>query len=382
MTVMAVSPLYYFDDRALGMALADKAFIPMTRTDPSGRFTLTGLSPSLNYRFFAGGLGYVAFDEHLTVVPSSNDFVELVARPVYGAIVAPRDVNGNEPRAGPFDGFLDSATAEAQHAHLLHASKWTPTLLGVESTEPAGLAYYDRYLFFTTDHELGPAIPIRYRVRIPGYKAVDVAIGAGRAVDAVPRHVVTLPAASDGFGVVAVQMGPPRKAWAWDEVASGRECRLLLESTGSEPRFEVRLKALAPSGLEVIEGVPYGDYLAKFVAPHDLFTYPHSGDPPILLRVGPRPAVMDVSIPDLGAIELRVLTADGLLYAGALMGTHVHITDGHMGAFYFSRPPYRFDLVPPGEYRFALDNLSPDIEPRSVLVDAVEPATVAEWRLP
>lgn len=381
MTVMAVSPLYYFDDRALGLTLSGSPLIPLTYTDTNGQFMLSGLNPDLHYRLFAAGHGLVAFDEKLTAMPGTVD-VELTARPVYGVLVCPRDEFGNPPKAARLEGQLDSATSEAQHAHILHASKWTPRLLGVDRVTEAQAPYYDRYLFFTTERDLGDSIPIRYRLRIPGYEPVDAELNALRLADRVPVQQQLVKRTCAGFGKVTVVVTPPSRVDALlRAVSSGRECRLLLREIVMGHRFEARLKDLAPSGMELIDGVPYGDYAVTFVAPHSLFAYPDNNHAPVMVRIGPEPALLDVPISAFGTIELRILTADHHLYSGPVLGSHVRLDNSQMDVFYFSTPPYRIPLMPGAEYRMELDNLQTNLESKTLFVREDDSTTVVSWLL-
>ena len=385
MSVMAVSPLYWFDDRALEMTLSGSPLIPLVQTDEGGKFLLRGLEPTLQYRIFAAGLGAVSFDERNAITPGPDAYVELRALPVYGALLAFRDELGNMPPLAPLEGGWHGSARPRSHADWLYTTKWTAELLGLEPGCNGQIGFYDKYFFFTTHEDIGGSLALRYSGELPGFSPIDVGVDAARAIVCVPRYEISINQICNGFGNVTVAVNPPdRAASLLASLGTGRECRLRLTELSSKTIIEARLKSLAPAGFEVIRGVPYGDYAVMFVAPHQLFTYPKDVRMPLNLRVGPDDVAVNVSLPAFGTIEMKVITADGLDYNGPLTGSHLRTEGGELDTFHFSSAPYRIPLLPTGEYKIVVDNIFPgstDLQSQTVYVGARDEMTLLKWRI-
>lgn len=381
MNVMAVNPLYYFNDRALGLTLSGQPLIPIVQTDENGAFVLRGLDPWREYRIFAAGGGLAEFEERDSIVPGPDAYVEVRTSPVYGVFLTFQDESGRPPQLAPMTGrWQGSATTEAQ-AIPLFTTKWTENLLGLDVGCNGNAEFYDRTLFYTTPGDSGESITLRYRAELPGYAPVDVLVDAGRAAGCLSQKNVVIQETGGGFGRVSVVLNPPARAAALlESLSDGRQCKLRLREVHSGRILDVGLDALAPSGFQVVDGVPFGEYVGAFTAPHQLFV--HTFDFPF--RVGTEPVTLDIHLPATGTLEMTVWRRDGSAYCGPLVGSHLRLGGNELDAFYFSSGPYRIPLLPNGEYRIVLDNLFSDdaeMHAQEIFIRADGETTRADWRI-
>ncbi len=380
--VMAVSPLYSFNDRALGLTLAGEPLIPLVQTDEKGAFVLSGLDPGHQYRLFAAGKGLASFDERTTVVPGPDAYVEVRTSPVFGVFVAFRDEDGRPLQLAPMTGSWQGSVTTGARATPLFTTKWTETLLGLDAGCNVVAEFYDRTFFYTAQGEPGDSISLRYRAELPGYAPIDELVEAGRAVGCLRRQDIIVRHTADGFGHVSVLLDPPaRVAALLDSLSAGRHCKLRLREVPSGKVLDLWLDALAPAGLQVVDGIPHGVYAATLVAPHQLFAHPFG----LQVDVGPEPVTLRFDLPPTGTLEMRVWRPDGSAYYGPLVGSHLRMEGDELDAFYFSSGPYRIPLLPNGEYRIVLDNLFADdaeTHAQRIFVRDDGQTTVAEWRIP
>jgi len=131
--VMAVGPLYFFDNRAVEMALAGSPLIPLVKTDKNGEFVLHGLDPGLRYRLFAAGQGHASFDQKSSFTAAPGAYVEVRALPVYGALLVFEEADGADPDLPAFEGRWHGGATPRVHADLLYSTRWTPELLGLDT---------------------------------------------------------------------------------------------------------------------------------------------------------------------------------------------------------------------------------------------------------
>lgn len=380
--VMAVSPLYYFDDRALESTLSGVPLIPLDYCDIAGRFNLIGLDGRLQYRVFAAGGGCAVFDERKFVAPGDGVELELVARPVYGAVVSVVDASGGAPATLSDQVRLKSfAFPVAIHADSMFTTRWTRRLLGLDTDSCAALSSNEDQLFFIAREDLGESIGVNYRAVVAGYEPLDTTFELCRARGSVPRREVMLTRSCDAFGEVAVIITPPTRVEALAAaVTKGRECKLRLKEHVTGIVVEAIL-CFDSAGMEVVNGVPFGDYSVELRSPHSWFSYPNNYQAQSSVRIGRERSMIEVFIPPLGVIEMKVTTPDSLEYRGPLMGSLLRVEDNSMNAFYFSSGPYRIPLVPDGEYRVVVDNLGADCEPANVMVRATDTTALVTWHL-
>ena len=281
--VMAVSPLYYFDDRALGLTLAGEPLIPLVRTDESGAFVLQGLDSALQYQIFCAGSGHASFDEQEAILPAPDAYVEVQLTAVYGVDLLLRDQAGRPPKIAPMEGRWQGSHAPVVGgATYLFTTRWTEELLGLDAECNEGAQFYDKSIFYAVREDQGDSIELRYSVELPGYAPINALVSAGRALGCLRQVELVIEQICTGFGQVTVALDPPSRVESLlASLPAGRQCKLRLRENASGRVLDVRLDSLAPAGFQVISGVPYGDYSATLVGPHQLFSYPGNfGSPP------------------------------------------------------------------------------------------------------
>ena len=370
LTVLAVGqhdPLLYADVRA---ASAGRGPLCSAVTGDEGAFALMGLHPGKGYRVHAGGRGFCSADPFSRAVfERDRGYTHIVTvSPVYGVRIDIRDrATGEAIRLGrTLNGsWHGTPTAGVEDARIVMSDNWTAALLGLDESA-ASHSVFDKVFFFETSRDDGETIPVSYEADVPGYSPIRERLEAARARERVSTYTVRLEQTATDFGEVDVWFDPVEEVPSVvPDGAGSRYPQLYLTRVEDEAILRAQLREV-DGGFEKISGIPAGDYLAEFRAPHQLFRYPGVLERRVTLTIGGEPSELRVPLKGLGSTRITVLRSSGSSYCGPLSGTHVRTGGQEADDFYFPAPPYTIPLLPQGEYTLSIDLDAANAHPLSV----------------
>jgi hypothetical protein len=367
--VLALPPAAFQTAAHLDAARGGRGPLVATTTDERGEFAIGGLEVGVAHRLFAGAPGWIQADPFRPPAVARAEaedfaplepFVTVPLKCAYGVEVVLQDAGRalrTSPRLrGPWAGTPRPVDARARVVPVELAAH---LVLGAEPPAAHG-SFHRRRFVFAADQDLGDALDLSFDVAVPGHAPVQASLVAARLSREFPVHVVPLARVTEGFGAIVVHT--ELTAPLADLVAQSSAGQPVLHLTDlvSGQRSSVDLDAPG-SGVERIEGVPFGSYAAVFEAPGQLLRFPAEGDPPCVLEVGEADAPFHVPLASLGALVLDPCTPDGNLASGPIMVGLIRLRPdadadegGESCVLLLRRRPYAVPYLPPGDYRVEL----------------------------
>lgn len=348
--VLAVEGNAYLRPELIERTLLGEPVMPFCRTDARGGFRLEGLSPSLSYRLFVAGRGYVAFDPFGPPVdPLADTPVVLHASYLYGCRVRLVDEGSSSSALGKLlsGSWFPSADTAGSPLKKLDVLRHLPLLFDGSPSPEHGASAFERLFLFASDVET-PSIDFLVDAALPGYEEVHGSVPAERILGVVPGVTLPLRRETPGFGSIDLELdalGAPTGVLCPGE----RPVRLHMVSAKDDLWADV---VLSSSGSGTVEGVPFGRYDVELSARHAFFSWPQPGEPRQYVEVTERRASLRIPLVGQGALELSLLDPEGASYSGPITGTIVlrHGHQEYVDSFAFPRPPYCFQLLPAGLY--------------------------------
>jgi hypothetical protein len=344
----------------------------LASTDQKGRFLLDRLDPTIMYSLACGGSGRVQFRTLPDVKPSQGE-VEIVAGWGYAEIICLVDDHG-EPLS---DDLVHSPSRKFEAGCL------EPSVLPVHSGSAAALLACPEIEFanklpacrvyaYVGPVPLTSVGPNFYSSTLAGCDPVEISFLARPIGLALETTKVAYHCAPEEHGSIEISFsrgGGPVLAAPGEEAPSGL---LVLEPrNGAAIKCPVREKLFGP---QVVEGIPFGQYQARFVAQRSTFTFPPAEKPSVPLRVEKGVAHFDISLDDSGEVDIEVRDESGVIISGQIvihMGGpptiyQVHTTIGGVEVVpgtravpnatmrTFRAPPYTLSGIAPGRHFLAL----------------------------
>ncbi|MDA1265828.1 MAG: carboxypeptidase-like regulatory domain-containing protein [Planctomycetota bacterium] len=366
---------------AVASSLAGLGPLPTTTADANGDFVIDGLDAGEAYRLFAGGGGYIAANHFAQPVrPADGQHVLVEVRPVYGVRILLREEDGGKlALSEQLNGKWHGTPSTPPGAKIIVSGGWTAALLGLGPQESRSA--FDKTYYFQNKVEAPEGLPLSYSAHLPGYEEVDVKITAMRAAADLEDIELRLTRVGDGgFGRITVWLDPPEAVEV--VLPSGdnhRRSQLYLTEQDGGRLIRAQLVGLE-NGFVDIEGLPHGDYWARFRAPHQLFREPSGDLPGRLVVVADEPVDFRVGVDQLGSLSFTLQDSAGQRYVGPVQGTHIRTFGGEADSFFIAFPPYEIPLLPPGEYKLVVPIPSKDVPLESAFTIMAGEVTELELR--
>jgi hypothetical protein len=313
----------------------------LTATDHDGRFRLDQLEPSIKYSLACGGSGRLQMRPVQGIRPNQGD-VEIVAGWGYGEIICLVDDHGDplsdelihSPSRKFEVGCLDSSILP------VHSGSATSLLACPEIEFANGQAGCRVYLF-AAPVALANVGPNFYSGTLSGCDPVNAQFLAGPITSPLERTKIVFRCAPEEHGSIAVSFtidGRPAPRTDGEEFPGG----LLVLEPKSGPAIRCPVSE-GDLGKQIVRGIPFGLYQARFVAQRSSFTFPSGEKPPLSLRVDKQVAQFDIALDATGGVDIEVRDEHGAAVSGPIA-----IDFGGPPTIYLEKTTISDVEVPPG----------------------------------
>ena len=286
-----------------------------------GSFRLDGVRPDTEYLITAGGMGLMPgasqgeLHGDLAVRAGAKD-VRLLLYPAYGAdlVVVERgsgkSIDVSREQLDPTPQIVN----QDPDAHPAAVGSAGAILAGLSlPDDPAALGHL-QFLFVTEKQK--PAVgPMSYSRTVPGYQPLSISFSIAPLAHGPDNVRAELMPQMHGYGVIQVRLsGLPDL---------GDDTRLPVSQAGTVYLHDAAGHAISftyPSFAErerTLSHVPFGRYTVVFAAQNGSLRCPASGEAPIEVDVGPKPAEVELDLSRAGSIRLEIRRPNGELYDGS-----------------------------------------------------------------
>jgi hypothetical protein len=328
-------------------------------TDANGAYMINRLGRGREYSLLASGGGVSTSARVGPIAAGDQVKHDITVRTVYSLAVDLYDARTKQrltvsPHFRYGTGFRVSLKGtELELADVVMSAK--PFFANC-STFKRGLANsIDDY--FLSDSLLPEAGPISVKVALPGYQPWSGSLNAKRLSDVAERQRIELTPAAYGFGSLVLILPSCLRRPA--PQADLFTATLTLVSDGAKSiQFKVDP---TESGRVEFDGIPYGSYAASLAGFCQGGTYPAAGGTPPVVTIGESPTLLEIPELYLGSLLLDPQRPDGSSYAGYLDALvlegagPVDEIPRPASSRVFLGPPYRLDILNPGEYTIVLN---------------------------
>jgi hypothetical protein len=349
-----------------------------TMTDGEGHFVLSGLAARTTYTLVAGGAG------GLTVraaegVHTDGPSLRVELTPVYAATVRLCDADDGSLRSGPAvygrgPGWYDEAEEDPAEVVMgLPTACFLVLDPGLWGIRPTTLS---RHIVLLQRQRRSQDVPaLVYEVEAPGYAPVWTRLVVPRIRSVPPEYRLVVEPRAHGWGTLTVSLRGPSLELAV-EGSSSLAGQVLLEGEDGE-RIGIPIpKPL--SRVTKVEGVPFGDYRARFRSMDSMQYFPDEHRRESVV-VGDKPAALSIDASSSSCLLVTLVCADGREYQGAV----VFRLNGPTGKPYlaFDRSPYVLEGIAPGEYTLYVDSIPGRSLPILSVPVALDPGSVGHPRI-
>lgn len=344
------------------------------RTNRAGEFRISGLNDTSAYRLVAGGNSAISGQ---VFVQPTEDYVELIATPVFGAVVHFASRQGQALSIPLANRAFESVETADSTLYFVEAERFPHApLLGLRASDCPSQST-KLLLFVPRLHDSSNVTlsGVQFKAKYIGFGEAEVFFSAAKFPLETEPTTLCLEEDRD-VGAVTVIFKP--------EYLSGLELQLppypspLLKLGTSSGSIDLKLDQFV-RGTQSIRGIPTGEYAARLKFAHS-FRSVDCGT--ISVKKGETTSITPLNGMEPGALLISLERQDGTEYEGqlALDIARVDPKVGFSGAgemedmstFYFERSPYLVVGLDSSTYRFRITtpiNVHPDFRP--VEFDAV-----------
>jgi hypothetical protein len=347
----------------------DAAALVACSVEADGRFALGGVSPSRRYHLGAGRPGWTTVELADDVAPDSAP-VALQLWRLYGCVVRAAFPGGGPAPPSRLGSLYPHAPKEARWIEVEYPSIQL-SLAGIHHVEGVrrhGILFDWRNLLlvYAASHEAAALHGMRLVYRIPGVETTEVSTDIPAIDGSIGERCATLRPTALGFGTLRLELsggaaiapspgsgddnaGASGDSPPWDTWTDAAHVEIVSQSSAAG--YRVSLPALRP-GTSEIDGVPFGVYRVRLVLKGG-GAYP--GPAGATMQIGHEPAVLAVSLDELGSVRLRPEDYDA---TRRHLGITVHVAPegGTASATYsLTGPPYLVQGLKPGRYDLQLE---------------------------
>lgn len=326
-----------------------------TTCGDDGAFRIVGAKSGVRYTVTALGSGGVARSRVKTIA-APNAFADIVLDRVFATRVVWRLPQGEALArvsvAGPIVSFPQGLGTRS----ILKRGSELGALVGRSTSE---VSWNERIVGCHLQADSDRIGPFRVRGAIAGYEPYDEQVWAlPLQGEEMATHEIRLEPTAPGFGSLAILLTEPLDCFdALDLETSSVLGDVVLSSVSNTDEIRIGLPRDG-DGLFVAEGIPWGNYRARFEDRDGLWRFPEIGRDGVDVVVSEDDAFFHIENPPLGALTLALTDRDGALLEGDgplnLMFEYRDPSGASrstQGSLTLHGTPLLFGPVPAGEYR-------------------------------
>lgn len=318
-----------------------------------GSFEVAGVAPRTKYALTAARAGALSNGRPVTAWPGES--VSLTVAPAFAVLVRYVRAGGEEARVSPSFLLTGSTLRLEGPGQLYSGPRLALRMAGIPSAW-LRLEASSRHLYVAT----GPADrdrlgPLRVApVELPGYEPLAVETDLFPLSEGLRVVDVPVVSTASGRGEIRVLFSNLPNGLRTGPLVVGYAGSLKLTRNGNEV-VVCRIDDLA-SGEARIGDVPYGTYETMFVASGGMFVYPPPAERPLVVEVGPDPAVLEIDTGQLAGVQFALSANGESPYHGSLSALLIQgdvRLPGQTGVGHqvdLAGPPYVVFGLPSGDY--------------------------------